>query len=72
MWEDEDAYLVAIQVPAIDRTTLEHKISILSLEVSGSCTLPMIITKKWPGAFGWYPKKWQRQIVSEVEMVTYS
>jgi HSP20 family molecular chaperone IbpA len=63
VWEDDDSYLVALQVPAIDRSTLEHKISIVGLEVSGSCSMPLVITKKWPGAFDWYPRKWQRQIV---------
>jgi len=63
VWEDDDSYLVALQVPAIDRSTLEHKISIVGLEVSGSCSMPIVITKKWPGAFDWYPRKWQRQIV---------
>jgi len=63
VWEDEESYLVALQVPAIDRSSLEHKISIVGLEVSGSCMLPPNITKRWPGAFEWYPRKWSRQII---------
>jgi hypothetical protein len=63
VWEDEESYLVALQVPAIDRSSLEHKISIVGLDVNGSCSLPMNITKRWPGAFDWYPRKWNRQII---------
>jgi len=61
VWEAEDSYLVAIEVPGLQRSSLSHKASIVMLEVQGCCAFPEEIESKWTGTVE-FRKEFERTI----------
>jgi HSP20 family molecular chaperone IbpA len=61
VWEGDDSFLVALEVPGLIRTSLQHKASTVVLEVQGLCRFPEIIENKWPATMS-FGKEFRRTI----------
>jgi len=68
VWEADDSFLVALEVPGIVRDTLKPTISVVELDVSGVCQIPEKIAQKWQGTGTFLQRKF-RQVIQFVKPI---